>query len=114
MGVGQNEQPLPNVRRARFSRCEQARLDAVSHALKLSGDVPKTQGDVAFDIFEEHPSGTDLAHDAGDFGPQVAGIGPVMAPSVAARNDSSFLSATPASARAIPARIAWLCCRKRH
>lgn len=75
MGVGQNEQPLPNVRRARFSRCEQARLDAVSHALKLSGDVPKTQGDVAFDIFEEHPSGTDLSHDAGDFGPKVAGIG---------------------------------------
>lgn len=75
MGVGQNEQPLPNVRRARFSRCEQARLDAVSHALKLSGDVPKSQGDVAFDVFEEHPSGADLAHDAGDLWPQVAGIG---------------------------------------
>jgi hypothetical protein len=63
VGVGQNEQPLPNVRRARFSRCEQARLD-----------VPKSQGEVAFDVLEEDPSGSDLAHDPGDLGPEVSGI----------------------------------------
>lgn len=75
MGVGQNEEPLPNVRRARFSRREQSRRDAVTHALKLSGDVPKAQGDVAFDVLQEDPSRADFAHDAGDVGPEVARIG---------------------------------------
>ena len=75
MGVGQNEQPLPNVRRARFSRREQACLDAVAHALKLSGDVPKSQGQMAFDVFEKDPSRADFPHDPRDLGPQVAGVG---------------------------------------
>lgn len=74
MGVGQNEQPLPYVRRARLSRCEQARLDAVTQALKLSGDVPKSQRQMAFDVLEEHPSRLDLAHDARDLWPQVSWI----------------------------------------
>ena len=81
MGVGQNEQPLPYVRRARFSRREQARLDAVTHALKLSGDVPKSQGQVAFDVLQEHPARPDFSHDAGDFGPEVSGV--VLAPTSA-------------------------------
>lgn len=29
---------------------------------------------MAFDVFEEHPSWPDLAHDARDLGPQVSGI----------------------------------------
>lgn len=63
------------MRRARLSRCEQARLDAVTQALKLSGDLPKSQGQVAFDVLEEDPSGPDFLDDAADLGPQVAGIG---------------------------------------
>ncbi|MFA4952096.1 MAG: hypothetical protein WC585_14620 [Brevundimonas sp.] len=74
MGVGQNEQPLPYVRRARFSRREQARLDAVTQALKVSDDLPTSQGQMAFDVFEEDPAGADLAHDPLDLGPQVARI----------------------------------------
>ena len=74
MGVGQNEQPLPYVRRARFSRREQARLDVVTQALKVSDDLPTSQGQMAFDVFEEDPSGADFAHDPLDLGPQVAGI----------------------------------------
>lgn len=63
------------MRRARFSRREQACLDAVTHALKLSGDVPKSQGEVAFDVLEEHEPRPDLPHDSGDLGPEVPGIG---------------------------------------
>nr|WP_315025295.1 hypothetical protein [Brevundimonas diminuta] len=69
------------MRRARFSRREQSRRDAVTHALKLSGDVPKTQGDVAFDVLQEDPPRADLAHDPSDVGPQVPRIG--VAPAVA-------------------------------
>lgn len=81
MGVGQNEHPLPDVRRARFSRREQASLDAVTHAAKVSGDVPKSQGDVAFDVLKEDEAGADLVDDAGDLGPQVAGVGVAAAQS---------------------------------
>lgn len=62
------------MRRARFSRREQASLDAVTHASKVAGDVPKSQGDVAFDVLEEDEPGPDFVDDAGDLGPQVAGI----------------------------------------
>ena len=75
VGVGQNEQPFPNVRRARFSRREQACLDAVAHALKLSGDVPKSQGQMAFDVFKEDPSRADFPHDPRDLRPQMSGVG---------------------------------------
>lgn len=74
MGVGQNEQPLPNVRRARLSRCEQARLDAVTQASKVSGDVPKSQGDMAFDVLEEDEARPDFVDDSGNVRPQVSGI----------------------------------------
>lgn len=62
------------MRRARFSRREQARLDAVTQALKVSDDLPTSQGQVAFDVFEEDPAGTDLAHDPLDLWPQVPRI----------------------------------------
>lgn len=62
------------MRRARFSRREQARLDAVTQALKVSDDLPTSQGQMAFDVFQEDPSGADLAHDPLDFGPQVPGV----------------------------------------
>lgn len=92
------------MRRARFCRREQARLDAVSHALKLSGDVPKAQTDVPLDVLEEHPSRPDLAHDPGDLGPQVAGVGvssPLPGPAeglagIAGRDDMNPAAPRPA------------------
>ena len=62
------------MRRARFSRREQARLDAVTQALKVSDDLPTSQGQMALDVFQEDPSGADLAHDPFDLGPQVPGV----------------------------------------
>jgi hypothetical protein len=74
VGVGQNEQPLPNVRRARFSRCEHARCDRVTHAAKLGIDSGEAQAEVSLDIFEEDEPRLDLSDDAGDLGPEVSGI----------------------------------------
>ena len=53
---------------------QQARLDAVTQALKVSDDLPTSQGQMAFDVFEEDPIGAALADDAGDVGPEVSGI----------------------------------------
>ena len=74
VGVGQDEDPSPAMARACFSRCEQARFWCVAQFAKASGDVGKSQIDVPFDIFEEGPFGPDLVNDAGDIGPEVAGI----------------------------------------
>ncbi len=63
------------MRRARFSRREQACLDAVAQAAKVSGDVPKSQGDVAFDVLEEDEPRPDFIDDPGDLRPHVSGIG---------------------------------------
>lgn len=73
--MGQYEEPPPKVRRARFSRSEDAREDRVTQAAKVSGDVPKSQGDVAADVFEEGPARADLVDDPRDVGPEVARIG---------------------------------------
>lgn len=81
MGVGQYEEPVPKVACARFSRREQACADRVAQAAKVAGDVPKSQGHVAPDVFEEDPSGPDFLDDARDLGPEVAGI--VGTPSMA-------------------------------
>ena len=63
------------MRRACFSRREQAREDRVTQAAKVTGDVPESQGDVAGDVLEEDPSGADFLNDAGHLGPEVAGVG---------------------------------------
>ena len=60
--------------RANFCRAEQARRRRVAHAPKLSQDGFKAEGDVTGDVFEEDPFGLALDDDAGDFGPEVAGI----------------------------------------
>ena len=72
--MGQDEDPQPLVRRADFCRAEQARRRRVAHAPKLSQDCLKAEGDVTDDVFEEDPCGAALADDAGDIGPEVAGI----------------------------------------
>ena len=72
--MGQDEDAQPLVRRADFCRAEQARRRRVAHAPKLSQDRFKAEGNVTGDVFEEDPCGAALADDAGDLGPEVAGI----------------------------------------
>ena len=72
--MGQDEDAQPLVRRADFCRAEQARRRRVAQAPKLSQDGFKAEGDVTGDVFEEDPFGAALDNDAGDFGPEVAGI----------------------------------------
>ena len=72
--MGQDEDPQPLVRRADFCRREQTRRRRVAHAPKLSQDGFKAEGDVTGDVFEEDPFGSALSDDAGDLGPEVAGI----------------------------------------
>jgi hypothetical protein len=72
--VGQDEDPEPLVRRADFCRREQARRRRVAQSPKVSQDGFKAEGDVTWDVFEEHPFRTAFPDDAGDIGPEVAGI----------------------------------------
>jgi hypothetical protein len=72
--VGQDEDAHPLVRRANFCRREQARRRRVAHAPKLSQDGFKAEGDVTGDVFQEDPFGGTFPDDAGDLGPEVAGI----------------------------------------
>lgn len=72
--MGQDEDAHPLVRRANFCRREQARRRRVAHAPKLSQDGFKAEGDVTGDVFQEDPFGGTFPDDAGDLGPEVAGI----------------------------------------
>jgi len=72
--VGQDEDPQPLVRRADFSRAEQACRRRVAHAPKLSQHGLKAEGDVTGDVFEKDPLGCAFPDDPGDFGPEVARI----------------------------------------
>ena len=72
--MGQDEDPQPLVRRADFCRREQTRRRRVAHAPKLSQHGFKAEGDVTGDVFEEHPFGGTFPDDAGDLGPEMAGI----------------------------------------
>ena len=72
--MGQDEDPQPLVRRADLCRREQARRRRVAQSPKLSQDGFKAEGDVTGDVFEEDPFRATFANDAGDVGPEVAGI----------------------------------------
>ena len=74
IGVGQDEDPQPLVRRADLCRREQARRRRVAQSPKLSQDGFKAEGDVTGDVFEEDPFRAALADDPRDVGPEVAGI----------------------------------------
>ena len=62
------------MRRADLCRREQARRRRVAHAPKLSKDGFKPEGDVTGDVLEEDPLRAAGADDAGDVGPEMAGI----------------------------------------
>ena len=72
--MGQDEDAQPLVRRADFSRREQARRRRVAHAPKPSQHGFKAEGDVPGDVFEEDPFGAAFTDDTGDIGPEVAGV----------------------------------------
>ena len=72
--MGQDEDPEPLVRRADFCRAEQARRRRVAHVPKLSQHGLKTEADVTCDVLNEDPFGAAFGNDAGDVGPEVAGI----------------------------------------
>ena len=72
--MGQDEDAHPLVRRADFCRAEQTRRRRVAHAPKLSEDGFKAEGDMTGDVFQEDPFGGTFPDDAGDLGPEVAGI----------------------------------------
>ena len=72
--MGQDEDAEPLVRRADFCRAEQARRRREAHAPKLSQDGFKAEGNVTGDVFQEDPFGGTFPDDAGDLGPEVAGI----------------------------------------
>ena len=62
------------MRRADLCRREQARRRRVAQSPKLSQDGLEAEGDVPSDVFEEDPFGAAFADDAGDVGPEMAGI----------------------------------------
>ena len=72
--MGQDEDAQPLVRRTDFCRGEQTRRRRVAHVPKLSQHGFEAEGDVTGDVFKEDPFGGTFPDDAGDFGPEVAGI----------------------------------------
>ena len=72
--MGQDEDAQPLVRRTDFCRAEQARRRRVAQTPKLSQDGFKAKGDMPRDVFEEDPCRAAFGDDAGDLGPEVAGI----------------------------------------
>jgi len=79
--VGQDEDAQPLVRRADFCRREQACRRCIAHAPKVSQDGFEAEGDVTGDVFEEDPFWAAFSDDAGDVGPEMAGIMDPAAPS---------------------------------
>ena len=72
--VGEDEQPLALVGRADFRRREEARRKAVAHADQASGDLGKAEAEMIGDILEEDEGRRALPDDAGDMGPEMAGV----------------------------------------
>jgi len=72
--LGKDEQPFALVGRADFRRREQARRKSVAHADQASGDLGKAEAEMMGDILEEDEGRGAFSDDAGDMGPEVAGI----------------------------------------
>jgi hypothetical protein len=72
--VGQDEDAEPLMRRADLCRREQARRRRVAQSPKLSQNGFEAERDVTGDVFEEDPFRAAFADDAGDVGPEMAGI----------------------------------------
>jgi hypothetical protein len=75
-GVGQakHEQPFPPVGCANFLRREESFRNPVTHAFQLASDLAITEVEMVGDVLQENKSGLAFADDAGDMGPEVAGV----------------------------------------
>jgi hypothetical protein len=73
-GVGQDEQALPPVRRADFSRREQSFRNPETQAFQLASDFAISEVEVIGDVFEKHPLRCAFADDSRDVRPKVSGI----------------------------------------
>jgi len=77
IGVGQSpddEKPVAAVRMADFRRAEQPCRNDVAQASKLPVDLLKTEIEMGGHVFEHDEPGPGFPDDAGDFGPEVAGV----------------------------------------
>ena len=72
--VGQDEQALPPVRRADFSRREQSFLNPEAQALQFASDFAISEVEMIGDVLEEYPFRRALANDPGELGPKVPWI----------------------------------------
>ena len=74
IGVGQDEDAEPLVRRTGFCRRELASRRLVAQSPKLLQEGFKPECDVTGDVFEKDLLGLALPDDAGDIRPEAAGI----------------------------------------
>lgn len=72
--MGQNKEPLSQVRRADFLRCKDCFLNLVAKSAKLSSHLFVADAEVVFNVFEEHDGGLNFSDDAGNMWPEVARI----------------------------------------
>ena len=71
---GEDEQAFPTMGRADFRRRKQSCRKAVAHADQSAGDFGEAEAEMMGDVFKEDEGRLDLADDAGDMRPEVAGI----------------------------------------
>jgi hypothetical protein len=74
VGVGQDKQSPPLVRRPNFCRRIQSRLNSVTKLSKFGSDVGESQSKVACDVLEEAPAWLYFLDNASKVGPQVPRI----------------------------------------
>ena len=74
VGVGQNEQPFPDVWSPDLCRAKDSRFNLVTHFSKVFPDGLEAEGDVARYVFSKEERGSALAEDAPDVRPEVAGV----------------------------------------
>jgi hypothetical protein len=81
VGVGQQEESLPEVGRADLIRAEDARFNSEAHFLKVSADGFKPEADVPLDVFDTEKRRTAFVEDAPHMRPEVTGIVDALAAS---------------------------------
>lgn len=74
-GVGQEEQPLSPMRRSDLARGEHAPFNMRPHFGKVGKDRGEPKRKVSCDVLAEQISGSALAVDPQDFGPEVSRVG---------------------------------------
>jgi hypothetical protein len=71
IGVGQNEESEPLLRRADLSRAEESCEHLETQSLKVAGDLVESEPEVPGDVLEEDTSRSYLGDDPPDLGPEV-------------------------------------------